>query len=165
MIFQTSCETFQLDTGNKTVEENIPILLEKLGTIVKTEFPFINFVFIVLCSQEQILQLNWEYRHKKKVTDVLTWEYDREGFPHEEGLLVPRGEILICNELCHSQAIDNGWDFSVEFFRLVVHGLMHLNGYEHDYPREEKIMLTEESKLLSQLGFYNVYPQFKEAIE
>jgi probable rRNA maturation factor len=88
---------------------------------------------IVLVSDAQIRRLNKLYRHKDKPTDVLS-------FPIGEtvkGWLI-LGDIVISVDTAKRQAQELGYSLEEELKRLLVHGLVHLLGYDHELGGEEE---------------------------
>lgn len=83
-------------------------------------------------------------------TDVLSFPMDeltpgREGMPSESGVL---GDIVLCPDIAAEQARDAGHAPIEEMLLLTVHGLLHLLGFDHAEPEEEKAMFTLQRKLL-----------------
>lgn len=83
-------------------------------------------------------------------TDVLSFPMDeltpgREGMPSEAGVL---GDIVLCPDIAAEQARDAGHAPIEEMLLLTVHGLLHLLGFDHAEPEEEKAMFTLQRKLL-----------------
>jgi len=99
-----------------------------------------------------IKKFNRAYRCKDKVTDVLSFAQADSDFisPGERGDL---GEILICLSRAKSQAKEYGWTLDHEVCRLLIHGLAHLIGYEHEgvSKKEEEKMVKFESKVMAKI--------------
>ena len=98
-----------------------------------------NNVNIVLCSDEFVREMNRDYRGLDKVTDVLSYEW------HEPDLL---GEIYIAKEQVKRQAPEYGNSFFAELKRVIVHGLLHLSGYDHIKAADRKVMRKRECEFL-----------------
>ena len=98
-----------------------------------------NNVNIVLCSDEFVREMNRDYRGLDKVTDVLSYEW------HDPDLL---GEIYIAKEQVKRQAPEYGNSFFAELKRVIVHGLLHLSGYDHIKAADRKIMRKRECEFL-----------------
>ena len=96
-------------------------------------------VNIVLCSDEFVRNMNRDYRGLDKVTDVLSYEW------HEEGFL---GEIYIARDQVKRQAPEYGNTFFAEMKRVIVHGLLHLSGYDHIKAADRKVMRKRECEFL-----------------
>jgi len=98
---------------------------------------------VLLTGNEEIRELNREYRGKDKPTDVLS-------FPMEDEHLL--GDIVISTEKAASQAVEFGVTVDEEMARLLVHGLLHLAGYDHvKGGRQAKKMKEKEEELMGKL--------------
>ena len=80
---------------------------------------------IAFVSDKRIRQLNQQFRGIHKATDVLSFPADE---PHELNL----GDIAVSVERAALQAKDNGLSFADEISQLILHGLLHLSGYDHE---------------------------------
>ncbi len=98
---------------------------------------------IVAMTNEEIHQLNLEFRGVDRKTDVLSFE------EHLDDYL---GDILISIEQAKDQAQEYGHSFERELLFLITHGFLHLNGYDHQNPEEEKEMFDLQRKLLENYG-------------
>lgn len=95
---------------------------------------------ILLTGNEEIRALNRDYRGKDKPTDVLS-------FPMEDDLLL--GDVVISTEKAVSQAAEFGVTADEEMARLLVHGILHLAGYDHvKGGRQAKKMKEKEEELM-----------------
>ena len=107
---------------------------------------------VVLCDDARIQELNRSWRGCDAATDVLS-------FSQEEGEEVATGDqarvlgdIVISIDRAAVQAEAGGWTLAQEAVRLLLHGLLHLLGYDHeDGGAEEVRMKAEEARLASQL--------------
>lgn len=100
---------------------------------------------ILLCDDAFIHTLNLEYRQMDHPTDVLSFSM-AEG-PALEGDSKLLGDIIISTETAARQAPLLGHTITQEVTSLVIHGLLHLLGYDHQTAREEKEMQTEAQRL------------------
>jgi len=87
-------------------------------------------VSIVFVSDAAIRKLNREFRGKDYATDVLSFPTKAEEFEHENQSNL--GEVLISVPRAAVQARQNGLRFSNEIEQLILHGLLHLCGYDHE---------------------------------
>jgi rRNA maturation RNase YbeY len=90
---------------------------------------------LAFCSRKRIQELNRLYRNKDKVTDVLSFFY-----PHE-------GEIFICRPQAAQQAKENGLSLLTEVIQLLIHGLVHVAGYDHETESDYRAMRLVEEKI------------------
>jgi probable rRNA maturation factor len=111
---------------------------------------------LVIVSEAQIRKWNRIYRGKDKVTDVLS--FAESDFQEDLPLNIVKessdlGEILICWPQLKRQSKEYGWSEDVEFSRLLVHGLAHLVGYDHEDVtiKEAKRMTNFEGKVFKLL--------------
>jgi probable rRNA maturation factor len=82
-----------------------------------------------LVSDDRIRQLNQIFRGKDSATDVLSFPHESTEFDPREDFL---GDIVISAETAQRQASDNGLTLENEIRQLIVHGLLHLCGYDHE---------------------------------
>ena len=94
--------------------------------------------------------LNHDYRGKDYATNVLSFPYESE----------PRlaGDLVICPDVVAREAAEQGKTLEAHYAHLVVHGMLHLQGYDHETSEEDaETMETEESKILLALGYADPY--------
>ncbi len=94
---------------------------------------------VAFLSTKEMTKLNEHYRKKKGPTDVLSFEADSP-------LL---GEILICPRVVENNARKAGLSFEEELRKVLIHGILHLFGYDHRNDTEKKEMKRLEKKYLS----------------
>lgn len=116
-----------------------------------------HVVTLLFCSIETSRSLNQEHRQINKATDILSWQYDQTDEPRIPGFLPHWGDLAICLEICQQQADQNAHSLEKELLRLIVHGMAHLKGYDHQSESEEKQMLNFEIKLLNSINLQNIY--------
>ncbi len=98
---------------------------------------------IVLCSDEHIRPLNLSWRGKDAATDVLS-------FPQEDQVLL--GDLVVSVDTAARQAAERDHSLGDELRVLLVHGLLHLLGYDHETSREDlEEMSLAEAKLMKRL--------------
>lgn len=112
-----------------------------------------SFIFV---DNEQIREINANYRQKDAVTDVITFAIEDE-MPGEikiQGIPMPRmlGDVFISLPRTREQAQRYGHSFERELSFLAVHGCLHLLGYDHLEPEEEKVMFGKQEDILNALG-------------
>ena len=124
-------------------------------------------VQIIATDENEIRKLNKEYRKKDSVTDVLSFSYlnlepkPKVGLTYktESKTETPElGDIFICMEKAAEQAAEIGQSISAEFLFLSIHGLLHVCGYDHENPEDEKEMIEQQKKLLDRLKESGSYP-------
>jgi probable rRNA maturation factor len=110
---------------------------------------------IRIVSSEEIQSLNRDYREKDKPTNVLS-------FPFESppGIELPLlGDIIICAEVVESEAKEQGKTLESHWAHMVIHGVLHLLGYDHIEDSEAEEMETLEIDTLTSLGYTNPYQE------
>lgn len=112
-----------------------------------------SFIFV---DNEQIREINANYRQKDAITDVITFAIEDE-MPGEikiQGIPMPRmlGDVFISLPRTREQAERYGHSFERELSFLAVHGCLHLLGYDHIEPEEEKVMFGKQEDVLNALG-------------
>ena len=86
-------------------------------------------VVIAFVSDSKMRQLNAEFRGKDSTTDVLSFAFEADEFETDENNL---GDIAISLEQASRQAFENDLTFSTEIKQLILHGILHLCGYDHE---------------------------------
>ena len=84
---------------------------------------------VAFVSDRKMLELNKFFRGKNQTTDVLSFPFENDEFEAEENTL---GDIVISVEQAARQAKENKLDFETEIRQLILHGILHLCGYDHE---------------------------------
>ncbi|PLV55626.1 rRNA maturation RNase YbeY [Thermotoga sp. SG1] len=108
--------------GEGKGKEILKSLSEKLDEIVKKEIGNVN-TNVILVSKDQIKEMNREFRGENFPTDVLTFPLLEEVY----------GEIYICPEVVEENAKEYNNTFEKELIEVVIHGILHLAGYDHEF--------------------------------
>lgn len=145
------------------IDENCHKLIKEC-VIKVMEYEECNFdaqVSVTIVSEEEIKQLNKEYRGKDAITDVLSFpilEFDEDGniideeFDFDDELVV-LGDIVICEKRAAEQAAEYGHSFERELAFLTVHSMLHLLGYDHEHSDdEEQQMFLKQKEILDNMG-------------
>jgi rRNA maturation RNase YbeY len=110
---------------------------------------------IVITDDEAVRQLNRAYAGEDEATDVLSFSLQEgEAFPSPDGLL-RLGEVVISLPTARRQAEAAGRPLLEEVAHLLVHGILHLLGYDHALPQEEERMRERERAILAQVSGEN----------
>ncbi len=115
---------------------------------IKTKH-YVSYIFV---DYDKIQEINCEYRKIDKPTDVISFAY----IDSEENRELPKelGDIFICVDKIFSQAEEYGHSVLRECAFLMVHGILHLLGYDHIEKDDEKEMFTIQDKVLDILEIY-----------
>jgi len=110
-------------------------------------------VTIRVVDEAESQQLNLDYRGKDKPTNVLSFP-----FQQPPGLELPLlGDLVICAQVVHAEAAEQGKSAQAHWAHMVVHGCLHLLGFDHIKEDEAEEMEAEEIQILAELGFSNPY--------
>ena len=102
--------------------------------------------------------LNRDYRGKDYATNVLTFAYGADEFDPGARL---SGDIILCAPVVEREAGAQGKDLIAHYAHLTVHGVLHLQGYDHAMDDEAVIMENKETGILAKLGFRDPYNEEK----
>ena len=137
--------------GEGIDEADVTAAVERILSYLGEDGDFsIHFV-----SDEEIRALNRSYREKDEATDILTFALsDGDAFPEIEGEEKELGDIFISLESMHRNADAFSVSDDEELHRLLIHGVLHLLGYDHatnDFSTEP--MLIKQEGMMKELGF------------
>ncbi|MEI6353580.1 MAG: rRNA maturation RNase YbeY [Methylococcus sp.] len=108
---------------------------------------------IRVVDEREGAELNWMYRQKEGPTNVLSFSCDvPEGVPCR--LL---GDLVICAPVVEREALEQGKPQEAHWAHLVIHGVLHLRGFDHVEEAEAEEMEAVEIKILQDLGYPNPY--------
>ena len=123
-------------------------------------------VCVMGCSDARIAELNAEFREKPMATNVLSWpafelaptvEGGQPTPPLQDGHDLSLGDIAIAFETCLREATDKGVPVSAHVTHLIIHGCLHLLGYDHETDKDATVMEDLEVKALASMGVDNPY--------
>ena len=117
-----------IETLEKTISENVSASL-------------------ILVDINEIQEINRDYRQKDAPTDVISCEEEDD----EDETYI--GDIFICVEKVHEQAEAYGHSLEREFAFLIVHGVLHLMGYDHIEKDDEVVMFAKQDEILNKTEF------------
>ena len=138
-----------IDETNETID--LEDLKHTINYALETENVNNAFMNIIIIDNEKIHQINKEYRGIDRPTDVISFALeDDKTFVKTDFRVL--GDIYISIDKVHEQARSYGHSFRRELSFLAVHGIMHLLGYDHMNPDDEKIMFGKQEKILNELG-------------
>lgn len=101
-------------------------------------------------DRDEARRLNRRYRHRDRPTNVLSFVYDDE----RDGL---RGDIVLCTPVLRREAQQQGKSLAAHCAHLVVHGTLHLQGYDHADDADAARMEAHETAILARLGYADPY--------
>jgi probable rRNA maturation factor len=128
----------------------IPLACEGVPTTVE--------ISLVITGQERIQELNRDYRGLDKPTDVLSFAMSEQQTDEEAGAFIGPpdgimhlGEIIVSYPQAVMQAAEKGHSIKREMAVLIVHGVLHILGYDHEKAEMEPAMLAREKEILLEL--------------
>lgn len=110
-----------------------------------------------IVERDEIQQLNRTYRHQDKPTNVLSFPF--EAPPGVELPLL--GDVVICAVVVADEAQQQGKPLMAHWAHMVVHGVLHLLGYDHIEDNEAEEMEGLEVEILAELGVANPYAELE----
>lgn len=163
MKFSLTIENNCTDEHKKLIDAPKKRSLESMITPVLNKAPFtksisLNGIKDTLCSlifvdDDYMAALNSQFRKKDKSTNVLSFPLYLQNAP---GIL-NLGEVYVSLPTTAHEAKIQGKTFDNHFTHLVVHGLLHLLGYDHQQEDEARVMETLEIAILSKIDIPNPY--------
>lgn len=139
-----------ISLGEDVIE---PVWFNKVEPFIQTVLQKLNYdneeISVLFCSDEFIKELNSQYRNIDSATDVLSFENGEE-YEDEEGLWKNVGDIAISLETLPKNAEYFEVDTNTELKRLIIHGILHLNGMDHGEEHIEKGVVPTDEMLVLQ---------------
>ena len=122
---------------------------------------------VLACDDAKITELNGDFRKKQSATNVLSWpaeelaaemagELPHPPTPGFDGT-IPLGDIAIAYETCVREAEELGKPMVEHVTHLIVHGVLHLLGYDHIRDPDATLMQGIEADILGKLGYNDPY--------
>lgn len=102
-----------------------------------------------LVAEGEMGELNERYRHKKGPTNVLSFPFEDPPGVHSDIL----GDIVICAPIVQREAREQKKTVSAHWAHMVIHGALHLQGYDHENEQDAIKMEALETRIMTQLGF------------
>lgn len=107
-------------------------------------------VTVRLVDAREGRDLNRDFRKRDYATNVLTFIY--------QDTAPLSGDIVICAPVVAEEALQQHKDLSAHYAHLVVHGMLHLQGYDHENDADAAVMETLETEIVTRLGYPEPYP-------
>ncbi|MFN8770034.1 MAG: rRNA maturation RNase YbeY [Neisseriaceae bacterium] len=108
---------------------------------------------ILIVSKEQSLQLNSKYRNRNSPTNVISLEYNESRDKYN----MLCGELILCDGIIVDEAIDQNKDIMLHYAHMIIHGVLHLQGLDHQNDEDANYMEQLEIDIMQQCGFVNPY--------
>ena len=123
-----------------------------------TKFQPLAEVTVRLVDEQESHQLNHDYRGKDKPTNVLSFPF--EAPPGIEMDLL--GDLIICRQVVEREAVEQNKPLMAHWAHMVVHGCLHLLGYDHIEDQEAEEMESLETEIMKSMGYSDPYIIEKE---
>lgn len=104
---------------------------------------------IRIVDEDEITELNNQYRHKNKATNVLSFPMEMEDEVGRQWL----GDVVICASVVNREAFEQDKSREAHWAHMVVHGVLHLLGFDHILDQEALIMENLETQILNSLAY------------
>jgi probable rRNA maturation factor len=105
---------------------------------------------------EEAQALNQDYRERDYVPNVLTFEYGKVG-QDESGRSILGGDVVVCAPVVEREAREQGKPLRHHYAHMTIHGVLHLQGYDHIDPHQADTMESREAAILERFRIPNPY--------
>ncbi|HRD68606.1 MAG TPA: rRNA maturation RNase YbeY [Legionella sp.] len=157
--------TYYIDIQNAS-DETLPLDEDKLSQLAQLALrDSLNDaeLTIRLVTPEEMIHLNNTYRKINKTTNVLAFPSD---LPDHVTLEFPFiGDVIICPQVLKSESQQENKTLEEHWSLIVIHGVLHLLGYDHVNDEDSIIMQAIEIKLLAELGYASPYKTEENELE
>ncbi|WP_461481148.1 rRNA maturation RNase YbeY [Porticoccus sp.] len=146
-----------LDMENASSSQQVPgcDLVQQWASAALAELDRDTELSVRIVDAEESAELNQQYRHKQGPTNVLSFPAD---LPEELNLPL-LGDLVICAPVVAREAAEQSKSATAHWAHMVVHGCLHLIGYDHLADDEAEAMETLETRILVGLGFPPPYQE------
>lgn len=124
-------------------------------------------IALLACDDATIAKLNEDFRGKPRPTNVLSWPaFDLAPLSPGENPAPPPplsepdtslGDIALAYDTCQREAVEQAKEFTDHVTHLIVHGTLHLLGYDHETDPDAEVMERMETEILAELGISDPY--------
>lgn len=138
---QIVCKKNNKNFKKKTIQKWLESFLPHFKS--KTE------ITIRIVDKKEIQFLNMKYRGKNKPTNILSFKFE----PPKNIPINLIGDLVICKEIIEKEAVKKKKNILQYLAHIIIHGCLHLFGYNHKNKKEERKMKKEEKKIMNKLGY------------
>jgi rRNA maturation RNase YbeY len=121
------------------------ILIPVMKKICNDHDRHIEYINVILMNDEKLLEINRDFLQHDYYTDIITFNYSDEPKQNIEG------ELYISVDRVQENASNLGLNFEDELSRVVIHGILHLCGYQDKDKSEQKTMQVAENKYINKI--------------
>ncbi|HJV05967.1 MAG TPA: rRNA maturation RNase YbeY [Chromobacteriaceae bacterium] len=157
---QRLAERLDLTLDNRTDSANLPTAAQWRRWVQAALQPGVRQaqISLVIVEADEGQTLNRDYRHKDYATNVLSFALN-EGEPLPGLPLF--GDLVLCVPVVEREAAEQNKSLEEHYAHLTVHGMLHLQGFDHEDDDEAEIMETLETAILAKLGYADPYAEEK----
>jgi probable rRNA maturation factor len=143
---------YQIDIETNTSSQKLPpvaVLESWISAALKSQELDEAEVSVYIVDEAESQELNSQYRGKDKPTNVLSFPAD---IPEEVGIPL-LGDLVVCAPVVEREAQEQGKTLEAHWAHMLVHGSLHLLGYDHIEDDEADVMEALETEIITGLGF------------
>ena len=122
---------------------------QQVRRLIRAVEPGAAQIAVCFVDEAEGRELNSNYRGKDYATNVLSFPYETEP--------VLMGDLVLCWPVVEKEAREQGKSLEAHTAHLIVHGTLHLQGWDHETDEEAEQMEAEEREILAELGYPNPY--------
>ena len=135
----------QVNIDSEDINKKIGVVMKNLGCLNQE-------VSILLTVDADIRKLNQQFRNIDQATDVLSFPQDVDEEPIAPGEII-LGDIAVSLDTAQVQAKEHGLTLEEEIILLLIHGILHLLGYDHEISEQEEEKMRSKTRELFNLVF------------
>jgi len=149
----------ELDYQNASTDKQIPSEQQCLTWLQQflPEFQEVSELTIRIVDENESQALNHQYRGKEKPTNVLSFPSEVPAYITEEMEFPLLGDLVICAQVVNQESQEQNKTFDAHWAHMLLHGCLHLLGYDHIEDEEALEMEALEIEILQKMGFPNPY--------
>jgi rRNA maturation RNase YbeY len=145
MSFLMRNDHTQINIDSDDINKKIEMVMNNLGCLNQE-------VSILLTTDADIRKLNKQFRSIDQPTDVLSFPQNADEDPPIPGEII-LGDIAVSLDTAQAQAKEHGLTFEEEIILLLIHGILHLLGYDHEISEQEEEKMRSKTRELFNLVF------------
>jgi probable rRNA maturation factor len=149
--------SYKIHIQNVSVAQDIPhqsLFKSWIAATLKSHYDHAEMT-IRIVDEDEIAQLNQQYRNKKGPTNILSFPY--KSAVNTQNLL--KGDLVICGTIVLQEAKSQNKSAEAHWAHLIIHGTLHLLGYDHVTDKEANNMEHLEIGILKSFGFADPYQE------
>ena len=150
---QIACENYNVPS-KEDFETWIMLSIRNIDFILERDFE----IGIRVVNESESKRLNKQYRKINQSTNILSFFSSMDdNIRWSKTIPKPLGDLVICAPVIEREAIEQGKELYAHWAHMIVHGMLHLVGFDHAVEHEAYEMESLEADILEELGFSNPY--------